>query len=41
MVVSGTEIRDLNPDDFASVMRKPVTAEELIAAVEKCLRNRG
>ena len=41
MVVSGTETRDLNPADFACVMRKPITAEELIAAVEDCLRQRG
>lgn len=39
-VVSGTETPDLDPDDFACVMRKPVTAEELIEAVEKCLRQR-
>lgn len=40
MVVSGTETRDLSADDFACVMRKPVTSDELIAAVEKCLRDR-
>src|SRR5688572_24615189 len=38
MVVSGTETRDLDPEDVACIMRKPVTAEELITAVEKCLR---
>jgi two-component system glycerol uptake and utilization response regulator len=40
MVVSGTEASDLNPDDFACVMRKPVTAQALIEAVERCLRER-
>ena len=41
VVVSGTETRDLSLADFACVIRKPITAEELIAAVEKCLRDRG
>jgi two-component system, sensor histidine kinase and response regulator len=41
MAVSGTETRNLSPDDFACVMRKPVTADELIVAVEKCLRDRS
>jgi hypothetical protein len=41
MVVSGTETRDLDPADFACPMRKPITAEELIAAVEDCLRQRS
>lgn len=41
MVVSGTETRDLDPADFACLMRKPITAEELIAAVEDCLRQRS
>lgn len=41
MVVSGTETSDLSQADVACVMRKPVTSEELIAAVEKCLRDRG
>ena len=40
MVVSGSETKDLNPYDFACVMQKPVTAEQLTAAVEKCLRQR-
>lgn len=38
MVVSGQDTRDLNADDFACIMRKPVTPEELIEAVERCLR---
>jgi DNA-binding response OmpR family regulator len=38
MVVSAADTRDLNPEDFACVMRKPITADELIAAVDSCLR---
>ena len=38
MVVSGADTRDLDPEQVACVIRKPVTADELIAAVEKCLR---
>src|SRR5688572_10214360 len=37
MVVSGTDTGDLNPGDFACVMRKPITADQLIAAVKQCL----
>ena len=39
VVVTG-DTRDLDPADFDCVLRKPLTAEQLIAAVEKCLRNR-
>ena len=39
MVVSGTDTRDLSPEDVACVMRKPVTATQFIAAVEDCLRS--
>lgn len=41
MVDSGSETIDLSPADVAGVLRKPVTAEQLIAAVEKCLRDLG
>ena len=40
MIVSGTETREMNLRDFACVLRKPVTAEQLIEAVETCLRDR-
>lgn len=40
MIVSGTETREMNLVDFACVLRKPVTADQLIEAVETCLRDR-
>ena len=40
LVITGTEAKTLNPDDFSCVIRKPVTAEELIEAVDRCLRLR-
>ena len=40
VVVTGGDVDGLHRDDFACVMQKPVTAERLIAAVEKCLRER-
>jgi DNA-binding response OmpR family regulator len=38
IVVSGREASDLNPDHFACVLRKPISADELIIAVQNCLR---
>lgn len=38
MVVSGTETRDLDPAAYVCVLRKPVSADALIAAVQNCLR---
>lgn len=40
VVVSGTDTSDLNPDDFACVLRKPVNPDVLLTAVENCLRQR-
>ena len=40
IVVTGTDTSDLELDDFACVLRKPVTVEALIAAVQRCLRHR-
>lgn len=40
IVVSGTDTRGLT-NDVACVMRKPVTAEQFIEAVAKCLRGFG
>lgn len=37
VIVSGTDTSGLNPDDFACILHKPVSAEELIAAIERCL----
>jgi DNA-binding response OmpR family regulator len=37
VIVSGTDTSGLNRDDFACILHKPVSAEELIAAVERCV----
>jgi two-component system response regulator MprA len=38
VIVSGTDTSGLDQNDFACILRKPVSAEELIAAVERCVR---
>ena len=38
VVVSGSDISDLNEADFASVLRKPIHAEAVVYAVDKCFR---
>ena len=38
VVVSGTDMRDLDLEDFACVLRKPIHPEALVYAVERCLR---
>ena len=38
VVVSGMDTSDLNPKDFACVLKKPIDADALILAVKKCLR---
>lgn len=40
VVVSGTDTSDLDPADFACVMHKPINADALIRAVQKCVRSR-
>ena len=37
MVVSGTDTKTLDPAAFVCILRKPVTAERLVEAVEDCL----
>jgi CheY-like chemotaxis protein len=39
VVVSGTSIDDLNPADFASVLRKPVLPDAVVSAVDRSLKN--
>jgi DNA-binding response OmpR family regulator len=39
MVVSGTDTRSLDPGAFVCILRKPVTAERLVDAVDDCLKN--
>lgn len=38
VVVTGTETFDLNEEDFACILRKPVHPELLVYAIENCLR---
>jgi DNA-binding response OmpR family regulator len=38
VVVTGTDTSDLNPSDFASVLRKPLHPDNLLAAVESSIR---
>ena len=40
VVVTGT-LKEINPKDFACVLRKPISPEALVEAVERCLRARG
>jgi CheY-like chemotaxis protein len=40
VVVTGGDARDLDPDDFACILRKPFDPEALVEAVENCLRKR-
>ena len=39
VVVTGSDTTNLNLDDFACVLMKPVSAEALIRAVANCLRH--
>ena len=39
VVVTGNDAGNLNLDDFACVLTKPVTADALIRAVRNCLRH--
>jgi CheY-like chemotaxis protein len=41
VVVSGTDMADLNHADFACVLRKPIHPEAVVVAVERSLRERG
>jgi CheY-like chemotaxis protein len=38
IVVSGTDTSDLDPNDFACVLKKPISIDSLIHAVQNCLR---
>jgi DNA-binding response OmpR family regulator len=37
VVVTGSEAPDLDPRDFACILRKPVNIESLVSAVRRCL----
>jgi DNA-binding response OmpR family regulator len=40
IVVTGNDITDLNLNDFGCVLRKPLSVDRLVAAVDTCLRDR-
>ncbi len=39
IVVTGGDVSNINPDDFACVLTKPIRAEALVRAVRNCLRD--
>jgi hypothetical protein len=39
VVVSGDDTSDLDPRDFPCVLRKPINADDLLVAVQNCLRS--
>ena len=38
VVVTGGDTSDLNPTDFACILRKPLDPETIVTAVRRCLR---
>lgn len=38
IIVTGTDTSDLDEKDFACVLRKPLHPDNLVAAVQKCIR---
>jgi CheY-like chemotaxis protein len=38
VVVSGTDISDLNAADYAAVLKKPIHPEAVVYAVDRCFR---
>ena len=38
IVVTGDDVSDLDPKQFACILKKPINADELVEAVRKCLR---
>ena len=39
IVVTGTDTSDLNPDQFACILHKPIDPDALVDAVQKCVSN--
>ena len=39
VVVTGEPIDDLDPKDFACILRKPLDPQSMVSAVRDCLRN--
>ena len=40
IIVTGSDTADLDPRDFACILKKPVDPDSLLEAVAKCLRSR-
>jgi CheY-like chemotaxis protein len=40
MIVTGTDTSDLDPSQFACVLKKPISPDDLVDAVEKYVTNR-
>lgn len=38
IVVTGSDTAGLNEDDFACILRKPIRPDELVRAIDDCLR---
>jgi two-component system phosphate regulon response regulator PhoB len=41
VIVTGTDISEAEAKDFACVLRKPCDADQLVAAVDQCVRRAG
>jgi DNA-binding response OmpR family regulator len=41
ILITGHPAPDINPDDFACVLYKPVSIDELVKAVRECLEEAG
>ena len=39
IIVTGGDTSDLDPTDFACILRKPLDPEAMVGAVRRCLRN--
>jgi DNA-binding response OmpR family regulator len=40
LVVTGSDTRDLNPANFACILKKPISVDALVEAVGRCIRQR-
>jgi len=41
IIVTGTDTSDLDPTQYACILRKPVDSDALVDAVQKCIRARS
>ena len=40
LIVTGSDVGDLDPADFACILKKPVSVDSFVAAVRRCVRKR-